>query len=247
MNQAGAAQEPTKSNRVTTKKQHALKLVKNMTKSPFKLLRTPPSNNSAQLKRTSDCSAQSTRTEATQIEKSVAFATRDTVHHTIARQDFSSEELEAAFFSEEEYFQISKRCHKQIDRMDHGETLKDRKYCARGLEAHTGIGSITKSKSRAQSIRAVLQEQDVQIRQGVLDEEAIGVMYHDVTSSCQMWASVIGLRDQHAAEGYMDGEETQVLPQAGVDTREPCTRIELSSATSAPRRRKSTIISARSA
>jgi hypothetical protein len=182
-----------------------------------------------------------------QIEKSVTFATRDTVHHTIDRQDFSSEELAAAFFSDEEYFQISKRCHKQIDRMDHGETLKDQKYCARGLEAHTGIGSITKSKSRAQSILAVLEEQDVQIRQGVLDEEAIGAMYHDVTSSCQMWASVIGLRDQHAVERYMDGEEIQALPPAGVATREPCTRIELSCATSARRRRKSTIISARSA
>jgi hypothetical protein len=89
------------------------------------------------------------------------------------------------------------------------------------------MGSIARSKSRAQSISSVLEEQDALTSQGIpVDEVAIGFMYHDVTSSCQMWASVIGYRDQQAAEKYMDDEEIQKIPQDGVATREPCNRIE---------------------
>jgi hypothetical protein len=159
-------------------------------------------------KRLLDDSISSIGTYLTEIEKSVSFACHDTVHRTIARQDFSSEELKAAWFSEEEYLQILDQCNKQIHKMDQGKILKDKKYCARGLEGCTRMGSITRSKSRAQSIRAVLEEQDALSSQGVLvDEEAISVVYHDVTSSCQMWASVIGYRDQQAVEKYMDHEK----------------------------------------
>jgi hypothetical protein len=156
----------------------------------------------------SDQSARSAEAdEATDIEKSVVFATHHTVRHTINRQDLSSEERKTTWFSEEEYLQISKQCRKQIQKLDLGETLKDKKYSARGLETNTRIGGIAKSKSPAQSIRAVLQEQDVQIREGVLDADAIRIVYQDVTSSFQIWASVVGYRDQHSAEIYMDDEE----------------------------------------
>jgi hypothetical protein len=190
-NQASTAKEPTKPNQITPTKQHGLK---NWMKKIKNCLL--------------DDSMRSIGTDSTEMEKSVSFATHDTVHHTIARQDFSSEELKAAWFSEEEFLQILDQCNKQIHKMDQGKILKDKKYCARGLEALTRTGSITRSKSRAQSIRAVLEEQDALTSQGVLvDEDAIGFVYHDVTSSCQMWASVIGYRDQQAAERYMDDEE----------------------------------------
>jgi hypothetical protein len=195
-NQASMAQELTKPNKVTRTKQHALKnLMKNIKK------------------RLVGDSVHSTGTGSTEIEKSVSFAAHDTVHHTIARQDFSPEELKAAWYSEKEYLQILDQCNMQIHKMDQGKILKDKKYCARGLEALTRMRRIARSKSRAQSIRAVLEEQDALSSQGVIDEEAIGFVYHDITSSCQMWASVIGYRDQQAAEKYMDDEEIQVLPQ----------------------------------
>jgi hypothetical protein len=190
-NQASTAKEPTKPNQITPTKQHGLK---NWMKKIKNCLL--------------DDSMRSIGTDSTEMEKSVSFATHDTVYHTIARQDFSSEELKAAWFSEEEFLQILDQCNKQIHKMDQGKILKDKKYCARGLEALTRTGSITRSKSRAQSIQAVLEEQDALTSQGVLvDEDAIGFVYHDVTSSCQMWASVIGYRDQQAAERYMDDEE----------------------------------------
>ena len=213
--QASLAQEPTKSNKITTTKKHAMNLMKKITKRLLSELRTP-----------SNHSVRSTGTEATETEKNVAFATNVYIRRTIARQDFSSEEIEAAWFSEEEYLQISMQWSKEIHKMDQGEILKDKKYCARGLEAYTRMGSITRSKSRTKSIRVVLEEQDVLIRKGVLNEEAIRAVYHGVTSSCQMWASVIGYRDQQAAEEYIDDEEIQVLTQTGVATREPCSRIQ---------------------
>jgi hypothetical protein len=119
-NQASTAQEPTKPNQVRRTKQHGMQnWMKNIKK------------------RLLDDSVHTTETELTEIEKSVSFATYDTVHRTIARQDFSSEELKAAWFSEEEFLQILDQCSKQIHKMDQGKILKDKKYCARGLEALT--------------------------------------------------------------------------------------------------------------
>jgi hypothetical protein len=141
----------------------------------------------------------------------VSFASQPIEHHTIARNDFSPEEIKATWFTEEEYYTISRQCCKQIDKMDKGQKLKDKKYCARGLEALTKLASIAKSKSREESIRAVLQEQDMQVEEERYDDEAIGKAYHQVTSSCQMWASVVGLRDQRSSEAYLEDLDVSML------------------------------------
>jgi hypothetical protein len=57
----------------------------------------------------------------------------------------------------------------------------------------------------------VLQEQDIQKEEGRYDDEAIGKAYYQRTSSCQMWASVVGLRDQRSSEDYLDDVEVSML------------------------------------
>jgi hypothetical protein len=165
----------------------------------------------------------STVTEATEIEKCVSFDDHAVVRYTIARIDYSSEETKATWFTGKEYNEIAKQCCKQILIMDKGEVLEGKKYCARGLEAHTKIKRIVKFKNRAESINNVLREQENQLNEGAIDDEAIACVYHQTTSSCQMWANVVGLRDRRIVDEYLDDVELQV-PRA--ITHEPSTKLK---------------------
>jgi hypothetical protein len=170
------------------------KIASSMIKSLMKLSR-----------RSSDQITASARTEGTDIEKFVSFANQASVVYTIARRNYSPNEIKATWYSKKEKMNIEKQCCKQILRMDRGETLKDKKYCARGLEGHTRTGFTLKSKNRALSINSVLAEQHhVQLLRGFRDDEAIAHAYHQTTASCQIWACVVGLRDQRVAEEYSD-------------------------------------------
>jgi hypothetical protein len=145
------------------------------------------------------------RTNARDVERTVRFAAKPAwVHFTLSRDDYSPEELRAAWFQQEEYARITKDCCKQVSKMEDGEILKDKKYCSRGLEPHTRLCSITKRANRKLAFSAVLDEQEEQQLLGVVDDEAIGQLYNRVSSSCQMWATTLGLRDQREAERYLD-------------------------------------------
>ena len=138
-------------------------------------------------------------------QRHVRFSSKhDQIHDTLSRTGFTPEEIAASWYQDEEYKQITKDCCKQIKKMDSGEVLKDRKYCSRGLEAHTRLGSITRLKNRRMAFDAVLDEQEEQQQLCFVDEGSIALSYQQVTSSCQMWATAIGLRDQHISEECMD-------------------------------------------
>lgn len=132
------------------------------------------------------------------------FAANDVVRITISRHDYTDAELEASWFQEDEYTEITMQCCKQVRKMEKGKVFKDKKYCSRGLESLTRQAAMDKAYSRRLAFDAVLDEQDEQWQLGVVDEEAIAERYAEVSSSCQLWASVIGLRDQREAETYAD-------------------------------------------
>jgi hypothetical protein len=138
-------------------------------------------------------------------EKSVHFDVTkpDTVHFILSRHEYTAEEKQVAWFQDEEYARITKECCKQVRKMDNGENLKDKKYSSRGLESHTRLAAISKSQNRRLAVNAVLDEQDEQ-ELDAPNEEAISYAYYKVTSSCQLWACTIGLRDQRSAEECID-------------------------------------------
>mmetsp|Transcript_132105 Transcript_132105/g.196806 ORF Transcript_132105/g.196806 Transcript_132105/m.196806 type:complete len:213 (-) Transcript_132105:127-765(-) len=139
--------------------------------------------------------------------KSVSFAPRASLHHVLSRSDYTEKEKRAAWYQSEDYDRITRDCVKQVRKMENGEELKDKKYCSRGLEAHTHLAAIAKRENRQAAYVAVLDEQDDQWEQEggnmTTDGERISRAYINVSSSCHMWASVVGLRDQKAAEDYL--------------------------------------------
>lgn len=132
-------------------------------------------------------------------KKRVTFG-RISVADTLNRDAYTKEELEASFFTDEDYEQITKDCCKQVSKMEQGKVLRDKKYSSRGLEGHTLLGSIAKFENRMLSISLVLSEQERQ-RTGSeqRNHDLIAVRYHQCTSSVQLWAHTIGMRDQREA------------------------------------------------
>lgn len=114
----------------------------------------------------------------------------------LSLDDYTPAEISAAWYSDEEMEEITRRCHKVLRKMEQG---KSNKYNTRGLERHSTIGYICKDKVRSAAVAAVLEEQERQLMKGgTIDYQAIADAYHRVSSSCQMWARVMGNRDQQA-------------------------------------------------
>lgn len=134
----------------------------------------------------------------------VVFREQVTIHHTISREDTLPEEQAATWFSAQEFQTISQSCFLQIQMLNRGKRLKGKKYCARGLESETKVGLRTKSMNRLLAKKVVLEEQDRQRREGVREPHYLAYLYFSATASCQVWANVVGLSDQRAAEDEMD-------------------------------------------
>lgn len=145
-------------------------------------------------------------------KKQVSIHKEVNIRLIIARQEISPEEYNATWYSQEEYAKITESCCKQITMLNRGELLKDKKYCSRGLESHTKTRSRVKSMARSLACQIVLQEQDRQWREGIRHEDALAYLYHSASSSCQLWANVIGLEDQkEAAITYDDSDHEESL------------------------------------
>jgi hypothetical protein len=115
--------------------------------------------------------------------------------------DFTSSEISAGWYNQEDMDRITKRCLKVLRKMESRESNKGEKYYMKGLEGHTALGSISKKKNRAAAIAAVMQmEQSKQWIENKTDDQAIADAYRSTTYSGQMWAQVVGKRNEEAAE-----------------------------------------------
>jgi hypothetical protein len=143
----------------------------------------------------------------------VSFDANVALTETIALDDFTLNEIEAVWYTAEEMENIAQGCVKILDKIENGKHLNEKKYCARGLETHTVVGSLSKTRNRATSVMSVLEEQRRQVEGAeALDDEFIAELYNHITSSSQMWAQVVGSRDQKEAEKYIDDEEDFQVP-----------------------------------
>jgi hypothetical protein len=118
--------------------------------------------------------------------------------------DYTSQEIEASWYTGEEMEQISMRCFKILDMTEARRSRFPKKYCMRGLEGHTTLGSISKRLNRETSLMSVLE---VQRQSEEIDFESLSKVYSCTTSSSLMWAMVVGNRDQHEAEAYLHCNE----------------------------------------
>lgn len=147
------------------------------------------------------------------VKKKVSFQECDEILGIASRQDISPKERNEVWYSRVEYETILRACSKQINMLDRGKPLKDRKFCARGLESNTRVQAGTKTMNRYLAYQAVLCEQERQLRAGVvvLDDNEIAQLYYATSYSCQLWARAVGLADQREAQVIHDESEELYL------------------------------------
>jgi hypothetical protein len=167
-------------------------------KRPLKVLRTKASFIT---QNTSTTESPDTISVISKEERSVHFDVTkpDTVHFILSRHDYTAEEKEVVWFQHEEFAWMTKENRKQVRKMENGEDLNDKEYCSRGLGSHTRQSAISKLQNRKLAVEAVLNEQHEQ-ELDAPNEEAISHASCQVTSSCKLWARMIGLQDQRWVE-----------------------------------------------
>lgn len=124
--------------------------------------------------------------------------------------DYTKSEINAIWYNEDDMDRFTRRAIKVIKKMENPH--ESRKYCIRGLEGYSIMGSISKKRNRFEAREAVFQEQDRQQWNGYEEcssDQAIADAYRQITSSCQMWAQAMGYKDQIAAEAYLLQEEDE--------------------------------------
>lgn len=149
-----------------------------------------------------DASVSTTSTLSSAV-RGVAFCESVKQYPTLSRKDYTQEEANATWCSKDEYTMILKSCKKQVQKMNQGKDLLDIKYCSRGLERHTPAGQRSRSQNKKQGVHAVIKEQ---LRQSIncsYDEDAIAIVYMQVTLNCQSRAGEVGRLDRHAVEEYL--------------------------------------------
>lgn len=140
-------------------------------------------------------------------QNKLSFDDQVDIQFTITRGEMTSQEKEGRWYSRQEYEEMTKTCSKQIIKLDRGQPLKDKKYCARGLESHTRVQARIKTMNRSLAYRAVLQEQHRQHQRGIVDEDALAHAYHAASSGCQLWAQAVALTDQKEARNIQEESE----------------------------------------
>lgn len=148
---------------------------------------------------------------ATKSKKKLRFSNDVHVKATISLKDISPQERSQAWFSRQEFLDITEECCKQIRMIENGKVLKSKKYCSRGLEAHTRVCAKSKQMTRASSIDAVLSEQDCQRTAHIQDPHSIGCLYHAASASSQLWATCAALNDQRVAEEILEDFHDAVI------------------------------------
>ncbi|CAJ1947859.1 unnamed protein product [Cylindrotheca closterium] len=134
------------------------------------------------------------------------------VHEIFPLYEYTASEISTIWYNEDEMAEISRSCAKILRRLESVGSAKESKYCIRGLETHTRLGSVVKRSNRAAARAAVLAEQARQWRneKGENGAQAICDAYRRTTSSCQMWAQAVGRRDQQEVEAYLCNDNDDV-------------------------------------
>ena len=82
------------------------------------------------------------------VEKSVHFNENCYVQKTISRHNYTPQEIEDCWFSDEEYYEIRSECIEKIEMLERGEELDSIDDCVRGLDSRTQSATIAKQNNR---------------------------------------------------------------------------------------------------
>jgi hypothetical protein len=150
----------------------------------------------------STCSASSTTYPSSSLScptKSVRFNESVHVRRILSRKSYTKDEIHSCWYDDTEYHSIKSSCYKVI-RIAESVGLERfhssrQRQTIRGLESQLTIGYQSRYQNRQDGVNAVLL-----VQSSTKDDVSIATEYSDISSSCQLWAHLNGIRDQKEAE-----------------------------------------------
>lgn len=134
--------------------------------------------------------------------RTVAFALSPEVREIMHINDLKDlTDINDIWFTGDEIRAIRSSCQKIIRCLEHGESFSDEE-CERGLEGRTYQAKRLRRENRVIAINAVLREQALQRREGILDGELLADAYYGSSSESQAAALLKAIDDSMAVEDY---------------------------------------------
>jgi hypothetical protein len=125
--------------------------------------------------------------------------------------DMSQRLRESTWIQPDEYLEIRQRCIATLRIMALGEAsielMENEDFCPRGLEGKTREGSLRRREYKADSINAVLEEQQLLWNEEINDDEAIMEAYQMFSIPCAEDAYERGALDEAAIEEYLTEDQ----------------------------------------
>jgi hypothetical protein len=157
------------------------------------------SNLKTQIRLSSECQRTSKK-----ARRHISFAEYHTIRSTIHIDDYSDDEVLATWYDKTELQGIKtsikaflmRERNNDADNNDEADSSHTEEPCSRGLEGFTLFGAAQKKRSKADAAMAVFSEQRTQLNYGVVNEDAIAVLYARFTRQCQAVAHCRALQDE---------------------------------------------------
>jgi hypothetical protein len=132
--------------------------------------------------------------------RTVAFASSPEVREIMHINDLKDlTDINDLWFNEDEIRAIRFSCQKIIHCLEHGKSFGDEE-CERGLEGRTYEKKRLRRENRVIAIHAVLREQALQRREGIIDGELLADAYYGSSSESQAAALSKAIQDSIAVE-----------------------------------------------
>jgi hypothetical protein len=148
----------------------------------------------------SDSSSTTKMMEVTE-RRSVSFSPSVAFRKIIHIKDYTNEEIAACWYDVVELETVKvEDIQTTLFLMATGYLgcINNERTCVRGLESFTQTAQALNRQHRKAAIDAVMDEQELQMDEGITDPEMIADSYFDKTRRSKAMARVVGLSDQEA-------------------------------------------------
>lgn len=133
------------------------------------------------------------------VIKSVRFAATITSRPILNRRNYTDEMKRQCWYQSDEYDRIHESCRRLVSKYE--QCVREEmhfRYCMRGLENQVAANG----RFRLLNRQAALEEVFAAQCENPTDADYIADCYRKISSSCQLWAHCVGLKDLKMAQRY---------------------------------------------
>jgi hypothetical protein len=129
----------------------------------------------------------------------VTFSPAVNVRYTLHINDYSDDEFDACWFSDEDYSTMVNVIKCTINMIEKKVLIDEVNFSRRGIEGRTKEATVLCWESRLTALNAVLDEQQIQLAEGAHDDELLAIAYEECIYRSKITAYFTGIADEHFA------------------------------------------------